>query len=289
MQRNGGVGCDPGRPCCRYFSTNNTFAPPHLVGDLRFMFVRDPYSRLWSAYVDKFLLIDYWRTAGKAIVSLRKKKDNMTKCARDISFKEFVEFVSTRQSGAVLNEHWKPIQYQCSPCLYHPHVIGKIETFSQDSRYVLQLMNSSWILDSYDHEHHIYQEMSMLITYNFHVLKSSHYTNCTNATDLSRRLWKTFQINGYLPMETDFPDPGPAGINASRFQTLAFEAYRTRPSKSPAEWREQRVKAMQDAFKDISTETLQKIKNIYKIDFELFGYDPEPAFIFAGRKSSSKS
>ena len=274
---------------CRYYSTNKTFAPPHLVNDLRFMFVRDPYSRLWSAYVDKFLLIDYWRTEGMNIVHLRKKKDNMTMCARDISFKEFVEYVATRSSGKVLNEHWKPIQYLCSPCQYHPHIIGKIETFSNDARYVLQLMNSSWILDSYDHEQHVYQEMDILITYNFQVLKSKHYTNCTNATDLSRRLWKTFQINGYLPTEMDFPDPGPAGINASLFQALAHKAYKTRPVKSPTEWKQQRVKAMQDAFKDISSMTLEKIKHIYKDDFELYGYDPEPAVIFANRTADQKS
>lgn len=263
----------------RYYFMNSTFTPSHLVSDLRFMFVRDPYSRLWSAYVDKFLLVDYWRTEGQNIVKQRKVKNNKTRCAADISFAEFVNYVATREP-ARLNEHWKPIQYMCSPCIYRPHVIGKMETFSKDVRYVLDKLNMTWMLDNYDHEAHAYGEMDMLIDYNYQVLSSKFYTNCSNTTDLAQRLWHTFQINGYLPSEMPFPELRAANVNASHFKHLAHEAYRNRPTKSPIEWRNQREQAMVDAYKEITKDTLEKLQAIYQYDFEIFDYDPAPDSLF---------
>ncbi|KAK7507870.1 hypothetical protein BaRGS_00000835, partial [Batillaria attramentaria] len=268
-----------GRKSMKYFIVNSSFTPEHLVSDLRFMFVRDPYSRLWSAYVDKFLLVDYWRTEGQNIVKQRKVKDNRTHCAGDISFIEFLDYVVSNQPTR-LNEHWKPIQYLCSPCMYRPHVIGKMETFSQDVRYVLKRLNMSWIMDNYDHEAHVHGEMDMLIDYNYQVLNSKFYSNCSNTTDLAKRLWRTFQINGYLPSEMAFPQPNAAKMNASQFKALAHEAYRNRPTKSPKEWKHQREQAMVDAYKGISRTTLEKLKKLYKYDFEIFDYDPAPSRLF---------
>ncbi|KAH9498607.1 hypothetical protein Btru_007775 [Bulinus truncatus] len=43
---------------------------PELSKKIRFMFVRDPYSRLWSAWIDKFLLPDFWLQYGKNIAAI---------------------------------------------------------------------------------------------------------------------------------------------------------------------------------------------------------------------------
>lgn len=49
-------------------------------GALRFMVTRDPYARLWSAYVDKFLLPDFWATHGLEVVrKLRQKPTERAK------------------------------------------------------------------------------------------------------------------------------------------------------------------------------------------------------------------
>ncbi|XP_025107342.1 carbohydrate sulfotransferase 11-like isoform X4 [Pomacea canaliculata] len=276
----------------KMYTINNTFTPPNLSTDLRFMFVREPYSRLWSAYVDKFLLVDYWRSEGQRIVKQRKVKANATtpinKCAHDISFREFAEFVVSMQP-AQLNEHWKPIQHLCSPCIYRPHVVGKMETFAQDSGFLLEHMNLSWVLASYEHEKHVYDEMDMLIDYNFQLLNHNFYKNCTNATDIADRLWRTFQINGYLPEEIAFPQDKAVKLNATAFKGMVHEAFRHRPKKSPAEWRQQREGAMVAAFKQLSTDTLEKLHNLYASDFELFGYDPRPDSLFKDRMTNTTS
>lgn len=249
------------------------------------MFVREPYSRLWSAYVDKFLLIDYWRSEGQNIIKQRKIRSNATakQCAGDITFNEFVEFVVSRDPRT-LNEHWKPIQFLCSPCLYRPHILGKMETFAQDSRYLLEYMNMSWVLDNYDHEKHVYEEVDMLIDYNFQLLNGKFYRNCTNSTDIAQRLWRTFQINGYLPNEMSFPAPASSEINVTHFKDLVHEAFKKRPSKSRAEWRQQREQAMADAFRQLPRPVLEKLADLYRHDFQMFEYDARPALLFGDKR-----
>ena len=144
-------------------------------------------------------------------------------------------------------------------------------------------------MDNYNHEEHVHQEMDMLITYNWALLKSKPYTNCTNSTDLAQRLWTTFQINGYLPTEMKFPkNKYPKGLNSSQFANLAHESYRNRPSKSSKEWRLQREKAMTDAYKLVPTDIMYKLKDLYSEDFQMFGYDPEPDLLFAHRRTENE-
>ena len=47
---------------------------------LRFMVTRDPFARLWSAYVDKFILPDFWGHTGIYVV--RRFRKNPTAVAK---------------------------------------------------------------------------------------------------------------------------------------------------------------------------------------------------------------
>ena len=61
---------------------------------LKFMFARDPYTRIWSAYLDKFVLPLFWHT-GKEVV--KEMRNNATKasleCGHDVTFKEFLFYI----------------------------------------------------------------------------------------------------------------------------------------------------------------------------------------------------
>ena len=48
---------------------NEVMAPDSL----RFMVTRDPFARLWSAYVDKFILPDFWGHTGIYVVRRFRK------------------------------------------------------------------------------------------------------------------------------------------------------------------------------------------------------------------------
>ena len=278
---------------CRIYNISDSSVQGHLATDLRFMFVRDPYSRLWSAYLDKLFLLDFWSGPGIDIIMERHKgTDNQNKktvqCAVDISFKEFLEYVVSQDDGTSMNRHWRPMCHICSPCLYQPHIIGKIETFSQDMRYLLHLMNIPWVFDSYNHNQHMLQEMDLLIDYNFDKFNYRHwyYIQCITPNELSRRLWKTFQFNGYLPMEAEFPDPHPTSIDVAQFRTLVHKAFIDRPNRSKAEWQQQRQQAMKNAYHSITMGTVRRIQQLYRQDFILFDYDPEPDSLFGNRHTA---
>ncbi|KAL8599476.1 hypothetical protein ACOMHN_065275 [Nucella lapillus] len=150
-------------------------APGHwhtLSATRRVMFSRDPWSRLWSAYVDKFILPDSWMDHGKWIATMRKNlpartaaalreqsalerrlaesenspgtfsiKDktkpllfvNFGQCPSDITFAEFLQYVVVSD-----NAHWRPVHGVCNPCLYQPHYLGKMETFGRDTSYIIK-------------------------------------------------------------------------------------------------------------------------------------------------------
>ncbi|XP_045180108.2 carbohydrate sulfotransferase 9-like [Mercenaria mercenaria] len=67
--------------------TNIVEAFSHKIS---FIFVRDPYTRLFSGWLDKFYSPNafYWRSNGKQIVKTQRKTD--AKCGYDVTFTEFV-------------------------------------------------------------------------------------------------------------------------------------------------------------------------------------------------------
>lgn len=101
----------------------------------RFSFVRDPYSRLLSAYRDKILNDDektrrYFRNSIGAGVD------------DDISFTSFVGRVS-RQSHKAMDKHWTPQIYQSFAHFCDLDFVGKLENFKADFGTVLMRINAN--------------------------------------------------------------------------------------------------------------------------------------------------
>ncbi|XP_070179068.1 carbohydrate sulfotransferase 8-like [Littorina saxatilis] len=278
---------DMSRVDVHYLDHNLTYyvGAEAVADDFRFMFVREPYSRLWSAYVDKFLLPDFWVSNGPSIMKRKKRRRWMKNkvCANNISFAEFADFVAASDPWK-MNSHWKPVFLQCSPCLYRPHLIGKLETFSRDAREVLAVMNASWILDSFDPKQRVKDEVRNLISFNYYVSKvrDADY-NCTSTAKLAQRLWKTFQINGYLDDDLPFPPFQGEEVEETELMTSVDRALSTTLVKSRKERKEQRERAMVRAYRTVSKATLYKLQDIYWNDFVMYGYDPEPGCLFDER------
>ncbi|BFZ21678.1 hypothetical protein BsWGS_24717 [Bradybaena similaris] len=100
-----------------------------IMKSMRVLFVRHPLERLWSCYLEKFYLIDFWATAGVAM----KTSGADRKCPKSITFREFIDFTLP-----LFNENWAPMTELCNPCLFQPHVIGHVETLRDDSFYTLK-------------------------------------------------------------------------------------------------------------------------------------------------------
>ncbi|KAL8580588.1 hypothetical protein ACOMHN_046791 [Nucella lapillus] len=102
--------------------------------EFRFMFTRNPYTRLWSVYIDKFVLPDFffWSKHASAIIDGRlkkmfpKQKRRYINMCSDISFEEFVQYAVGDPSSPSWhsNDHILPISKTCNLCSFDPNFIG---------------------------------------------------------------------------------------------------------------------------------------------------------------------
>ncbi|XP_051912169.1 carbohydrate sulfotransferase 11 isoform X1 [Hippocampus zosterae] len=117
-----------------------------LKNYLKFLFVREPFERLVSAYRNKFTLkynSSFHKRFGTRIVRRYRKNATQEALANgaDVKFKEFAEYLAdpaTRRDGP-LNEHWQTVSQLCHPCHIHYDLVGKYETLEEDANYVLRL------------------------------------------------------------------------------------------------------------------------------------------------------
>ena len=113
-----------------------------LQSYFKFIFVREPFERLLSAYKDKFIKGDEYilNKYGREIVGLRQdaKWDARTRIA-NITFGEFVNYlIYLQKKQGRFNEHWRTYEALCRPCIVNYHFIGHYETMAEDARYLLK-------------------------------------------------------------------------------------------------------------------------------------------------------
>ncbi|XP_047245078.1 carbohydrate sulfotransferase 11 isoform X1 [Girardinichthys multiradiatus] len=118
-----------------------------LKNYFKFLFVREPFERLVSAYRNKFTLkynSSFHKRFGTRII--RRYRKNATQDAlingADVKFKEFIDYLvdpATQRDGP-LNEHWQTVYQLCHPCHIHYDMVGKYETLEEDANYILQLV-----------------------------------------------------------------------------------------------------------------------------------------------------
>ncbi|XP_025084698.1 carbohydrate sulfotransferase 13-like isoform X2 [Pomacea canaliculata] len=271
----------------RVYAFNATNSPAFLENRFRFMFVRDPYSRLWSAYVDKFLLPNFWKMYGWRIVQRRPWNHTADeRCARNISFSEFLDYVTSTAPGS-LNEHFAPYRLLCSPCVFRPHVIGKMETFGEDARYVLQQLNLSRFASEFSsYDKHARHEMTMLIDDVYLVYEESFFKFCTNTTDLAARLWQVLQINGYLPSDIAFPWNKNKHVNKHALKELVLEVYSRHPNRDEHVQKIQKEQSLVNGYRTVPDDILAKVRELYALEFKMFGYDPFPEKLYGYRNTS---
>jgi len=108
----------------------------------KFMFVREPFERLLSAYKDKFTRKSNdvsKKYGGKIKRSVRLRLgSNASHSDADIKFSDFILYlIDTSRKGGRLNEHWHHYDRLCYPCEINYDFIGHYETLEEDARLVL--------------------------------------------------------------------------------------------------------------------------------------------------------
>lgn len=250
----------------------------------RFMFSREPYGRLFSAYLNKFFAVEkhYWISVGRGIKqngfnhSLRSRA-----CGHDVTFAEFVKYVITESNNTniVMDEHFTPQNTLCGLCNIRYDVIGTMETFTDDTQYILRKMSfygKEFTFKNFEEEitgDFIADEITQ--TYIFR----DDVTSCMTFHDSLKRLWRLFQIYGILSTKDEFPfSKRESGTLTMLNLTETVFQYRRRRGSSHSH---NKHDAMLQAYRTIPHADLRALRALYEDDFNMFEYESEPADIFS--------
>ena len=124
---------------------------------LSFSFVRHPFERLVSAYKNKVLSkhccnenlhkIDCCKGYYMKLIKMRSPTIQAWYKKNDRTFPTFVDLVLTQYKKKDINPHWKPFYLRCFYCSFSYNLIGRMETFQDDFKYVVLKQKLEGILD----------------------------------------------------------------------------------------------------------------------------------------------
>lgn len=255
----------------------------------KIIIVREPYSRLFSAWVDKLFLPDFWRYIGIPIVKNYRSGAGATalQCGHDVSFHEYLRYVvdigrATTFTAEQFDDHWLPISRVCQTCHVTYDLVGRMEDFSKSRDTIL----TSTGMDKYIATNISSMETNIdniKLNIEAYWLTSQQNPNCISQDDLLTRLWASFQFQGFLPSDLPLPldvvkaDGQPT---MGGFLKLVSDSHVRFLKESPRRAKAQRKEAMLRAYRAVPKNLLYKIKDLFHLDFNLYGYDPEPVEIF---------
>ncbi|XP_063436661.1 carbohydrate sulfotransferase 11-like, partial [Mytilus trossulus] len=167
-----------------------------LKENSKFLFVRDPYSRLLSGYLDKIFSPNpyYWNLIGsKAVEFTRKQKKTLwTRC-----------YVSG--NGGIFHTHRRTKYPHCPPCFVKYDYIGKMETFADDVHFILKefnLENYTFVLKDFKTDSILDSITDTVET--FRDVRST-FTKCLSIYGGLQRIWRKLQIRGIISEQIKFP------------------------------------------------------------------------------------
>ncbi|KAK3581286.1 hypothetical protein CHS0354_033019 [Potamilus streckersoni] len=253
-----------------------------------FMFVRNPYTRILSAYVDKLYPHNpvYWKKFGvPAIRTYRQNPSTLNLlCGHDATFEEFLKFVIQRVlSNKYMYEdvHFASISEMCNPCKVSYDYVGKMESFQTDSKFLLKQLGLESSLDAIGES---FLNMSV-----YDAIVDSVYGPYSWRQDLTkypcitwnqslRRLWRKLQLRGIISFSQSYPFDGVDPTLISKEEYIQF-AWNSHLLSSKEELDAQKENILKEAYGSVKEEDLARFKSAFKSDFHLFGYDDSPAFI----------
>ena len=112
-------------------------------GFTKFMFVREPFQRLLSAYRNKFAgndrLKEEWLKYERKII--RKYRPETPEGSLEsgdvvVTFKEFIGYLITNGMEEGFDWHWKPFENICRPCFFKYDFIGRYEYLGEEVEFL---------------------------------------------------------------------------------------------------------------------------------------------------------
>lgn len=249
------------------------------------LFVRDPYIRLASAYMDKLFSPNhfYW-AIGKLIVSRvrRNQSKHSQNCGHDVTFNEFLQYfvLSETRRSVPSDHHWKPIWRMCQPCALPYRYIGKLETFTSDAEQVLAMLsaNSTVFLHDVSRRDAIIRDVSQYVMSVLQHLEE--YKKCLTLPEILRRLWALFIFKGYFkdtePFVLPYISQKDVSVNLEtsvihQFLNMTIAKIKKTVNSKSLDYR--RNKISREMFRNVSRSLCTDVQRLVHPDSVLFGYN----------------
>lgn len=136
----------------RYGSLSRHLMALKLQHYTKFLFVRDPFVRLISAFRNKFGRPnqDFYRQFGSVMLrrygnvsgDLPETAAEAYKAGIKPTFQQFITYLldPETEKESIFNEHWRQVYRLCHPCQVKYDFIGKLETLETDAEHLLKLL-----------------------------------------------------------------------------------------------------------------------------------------------------
>lgn len=111
----------------------------------KFMFSREPFSRVLSAFRNKlspnstFERAQKWQQKLGQNIIKRFRGEKSRADQYDLKFSEFVRFINEEHA---FNKHWNLQYKQCRPCDIDYTILGHFETLQEDSEFILKVIGA---------------------------------------------------------------------------------------------------------------------------------------------------
>ncbi|OWF55452.1 carbohydrate sulfotransferase 8-like isoform X1 [Mizuhopecten yessoensis] len=266
-----------------------------LSSSFKMMFTREPYSRLFSGYVDKLFTVNtlYWKDTGTYIKNniLKPESKRPTKCGHGITFPQFIKYViESERTGVHTDRHFTPIYEHCRPCQIPYDFIGKMETFANDSLILLNAWNKRYGINITYDDFEVDTALQRAISHTGRLYSMrKDMEQCISFHSGMQKIWMTLQIRGILSKQSRLPftESEAAGVNRTQLTDAWTKAFKSETDRAAT--RKQKMEALVEAYRQVPMEDLVKLREVVRPDCELFGYNVSPDYIFNRSDSSYAS
>lgn len=264
-----------------YGKLKNTFTLSSVEDKRILIFARNPFSRLFSAFIDKIFIFNNLHLAKIVMKYVNRQSKRTIDCEKNVEFSDFLTYALYSPSR-FLGDHYTPVSKELSvPVLASAKelIIVKQETFSTDIEYALIQANVEEKKREALHEilrcrRAVTNVKAIVRTSYFKFRQMGKKCQCLSWYKLAKRLWKSFQIQGYIHEQSSFPaDDFQGGFShQNTFLKVAFQDMERNPV-SGEQRSLQRARALTEAYKSVSQKLIQEIVEQYREDFSLFQYN----------------
>lgn len=262
------------------FTDNNTSKDAQKQKGYSFLFVTDPYWRLFTNYIIFVFLPNTitWIKLRKNISETirndtNKLAENHSLCGSEVSFLEFVQYVSSGyKSNTKLDTLLESQSSICRACNLKYTIIGKMETFFNDSMFIMNKFNKTNFLDpltdaiKYYIDEFVYPRLRHVFQDNLTLMR------CLNANEVYHRYWMGLQSLAVVTKDAEIPFSYLETFSLTINKFVKVVKSSSTLITETNDYSREKMKILNHAYDTIPPVYKMKIKSMFTDDFNNFGY-----------------